>query len=168
MNEGLGLWITFSILHYGYTEYLLNIKSLSIRYLSNIASCVMKFFTLPSLIPPGHLPPKLSLFVKMEKSHFITSLCIRPQPGPGGAWCRELELSGQLYSGQAAPPPGAGSAATGGQRRKLVKTQTGSNIITVQHSSQKARSFKHSLHTAEHCSLCSHMVAVVAPYTRSE
>ena len=75
MNEGLGLWITFSILHYGYTEYLLNIKSLSIRYLSNIASCVMKFFTLPSLIPPGHLPPKLSLFVKMEKSHFITSLC---------------------------------------------------------------------------------------------
>ena len=35
----------------------------------------MKFFTLPSLIPPGHLPPKLSLFVKMEKSHFITSLC---------------------------------------------------------------------------------------------
>ena len=100
MNEGLGLWITFSILHYGYTEYLLNIKSLSIRYLSNIASCVMKFFTLPSLIPPGHLPPKLSLFVKMEKSHFITSLCIRPQPGPGGAWCRELEVSGQLYSSQ--------------------------------------------------------------------
>ena len=119
MNEGLGLWITFSILHYGYTEYLLNIKSLSIRYLSNIASCVMKFFTLPSLIPPGHLPPKLSLFVKMEKSHFITSLCIRPQPGPGGAWCRELELSGQLCPGR--PTPGCRVSSDRGTAEKTRK-----------------------------------------------
>ena len=124
--------------------------------------CVMKVFTLPFIIP-GHLPHKLTktLCQNGEESFHYVSLykrCIPPQPGPGPARCREQEVSGQAV----ARPPHPRVSSNRGQRRKLVKTETGSNIITVQHSSQKARSFKHSLHTAAHCSLCSHNVAVVA------